>query len=386
MPSCFVPGCRAGYGGKAANKHFFTPPKDKDEFYKWARAIPRRDRPLSRTSSICNSHFSDDFIVKVDAFVVNNEKVELPRLKWKLKPGAVPHIFPKLPKYLSTLMKFRQRPIRKIQESTTPHKRKRKDEDYLPERRMTDIPETRVIMDVIKKEPGVDPLAIQSSDNADIDEKKPLSEEGNSLDLNMAAIKEDCIDYNCDLTGDIKLEETAVPVVFDAVKCEAKEGNSVDLDVAAIKTEYVDHSYDLTSETKVEETAVPTISLAAKCEAEDGNLFNLHVAGIKTECIDHSCNLKLEETAVPTDFLTIKCDAQEEWHDLDTVKEEATAEEGERIAGTNESTVPSKLDNIPHEEYRTICEITKNSLSSEKSVPTDEEKSVGTLWRIYEGL
>ncbi|KAJ4440564.1 hypothetical protein ANN_08709 [Periplaneta americana] len=64
---------RTGYGGKAANKHFFTPPKDKDEFYKWSRAIPRKDRPLSRTSSICDSHFSDDFIVKVDAFCYKDE-------------------------------------------------------------------------------------------------------------------------------------------------------------------------------------------------------------------------------------------------------------------------------------------------------------------------
>ncbi|KAJ4442377.1 hypothetical protein ANN_03963 [Periplaneta americana] len=76
---------------------------------------------------------ANDFIVKVDAFVVNNEKVELPKLKWKLKPGSVSHIFPNLHKYLSTPIKSRKR----LQDCTTPRKRMRMDEDYLPERSMT---------------------------------------------------------------------------------------------------------------------------------------------------------------------------------------------------------------------------------------------------------
>ncbi|PSN34959.1 hypothetical protein C0J52_24953 [Blattella germanica] len=99
MPSCFVPGCRSGYGSYSANevKHFFMPPKNKEMFEKWARAINRKDRQLTIRSPICYLHFSDELINKTDKFVINNRKVELPRLRWGLKPDAVPDIFPELP-------------------------------------------------------------------------------------------------------------------------------------------------------------------------------------------------------------------------------------------------------------------------------------------------
>ncbi|XP_069669805.1 uncharacterized protein [Periplaneta americana] len=75
-------------------------------------------------------------------------------------------------------------------------------------------------MEVIKKEPEVDPLAVHWSDNTDTDEKKPLSEDGLLLDPYVAGIKMKCEDNNCDLTSDIKVEETAVPTNFVTINCK----------------------------------------------------------------------------------------------------------------------------------------------------------------------
>ncbi|XP_069684812.1 uncharacterized protein [Periplaneta americana] len=132
----------------------------------------------------------------------------------------------------------------------------------------------RAVMDMIKKEPEVDPLAIWSSDNIDTDEKKPLLQEGNFLDRNMIMLKEDCVDCNYDLKSEFVFKETAVPIDFSTVKNEAKEGNSLDSSVVEIKTECVDQKYDLVSDIKVEETAVPTNFVATKCRAEKSLLEN----------------------------------------------------------------------------------------------------------------
>lgn len=100
MPTCCVPGCRTRYGNSKGD-HLFTPPSDKTELDKWARAIPRKDKEISKKSRVCASHFSEDMIIKIDTFVVNGQRVEIPGIKWKLKPGSVPHIFPNLPKYFT---------------------------------------------------------------------------------------------------------------------------------------------------------------------------------------------------------------------------------------------------------------------------------------------
>ncbi|KAJ4425552.1 hypothetical protein ANN_27747, partial [Periplaneta americana] len=92
----------------------------------------------------------------------------------------------------------------------------------------------RFVMDVIKKEPEVDPLAIQWSDNTDTDEKKPLSEEENALDLNMTEIKKECMDKNSDLMSAVKAKETPVtdfPIVKSEAEEEARELNKVEQDV-----------------------------------------------------------------------------------------------------------------------------------------------------------
>ncbi|XP_069672796.1 uncharacterized protein [Periplaneta americana] len=78
-------------------------------------------------------------------------------------------------------------------------------------------------MDAFKKEPEVDPLAIQTSDNTDLEEKKSISEEGNLLDLHVAAIKTECVDQDYDLTSEFKVEQISVGTNFIEAKCKAEE-------------------------------------------------------------------------------------------------------------------------------------------------------------------
>lgn len=98
MPGCFVAGCKSGYV-KGDGRHLFQPPKTC--LNEWNRIIPRSDRPLKETDRVCDLHFGDDMIVKVDSFVIDNKTVEIKRDRWKLKENAIPHKFPNVPSYLS---------------------------------------------------------------------------------------------------------------------------------------------------------------------------------------------------------------------------------------------------------------------------------------------
>ncbi|KAJ4425551.1 hypothetical protein ANN_27746, partial [Periplaneta americana] len=110
----------------------------------------------------------------------------------------------------------------------------------------------KVMMEAIKKEPKVDPLAIQLSDNTDRDEKNPLSEEENLLNLHVAGIKTECVDHSYDLTSEIKIEEMAMPTNFVAIKCKAEEELC---DLGAVKDE-------MKLEVTAEENAILPDSLA----------------------------------------------------------------------------------------------------------------------------
>ncbi|XP_067013962.2 uncharacterized protein [Anabrus simplex] len=125
MSYCSVPGCKSGYGRKRDGRHCFKPPKETNLFAKWASVIPWKDKQLSTKSRICDLHFSSDLIVKTDSFVVNGENVELPRVRWKLTAGAVPHIFPDLPKYLPTEVKSQKSPSIGRNEDGSKRKRNR---------------------------------------------------------------------------------------------------------------------------------------------------------------------------------------------------------------------------------------------------------------------
>ncbi|XP_069671061.1 zinc finger protein 227-like isoform X3 [Periplaneta americana] len=78
-------------------------------------------------------------------------------------------------------------------------------------------------MDEIKMEPGSDPMGIQTSCIADVEEKTPLSQEGNLLDLDVTKIKTECIDHRYDVKSEMTYEEAAVPIDFPIVKNEAEE-------------------------------------------------------------------------------------------------------------------------------------------------------------------
>ncbi|XP_069670889.1 uncharacterized protein [Periplaneta americana] len=65
-------------------------------------------------------------------------------------------------------------------------------------------------------------MSIQTNGNIDAEEKKPLSEEGNSIDLHVTEIKTECMDHSYDMKSEI-FEETPVPIVFPIVKKESEE-------------------------------------------------------------------------------------------------------------------------------------------------------------------
>ncbi|XP_069670936.1 uncharacterized protein PF3D7_1120000-like isoform X5 [Periplaneta americana] len=78
-------------------------------------------------------------------------------------------------------------------------------------------------MDVIKMEPECDPLAVQASGIADVEAKKPSSEEGNSLHLHVAEIKTECMDDRYEVKSEMPFEENAVAFDLPIVKSEAEE-------------------------------------------------------------------------------------------------------------------------------------------------------------------
>ncbi|XP_067121275.1 uncharacterized protein [Centruroides vittatus] len=99
MPTCFVPGCKAGYKSSNEKRHFFRVPSDKIE--KWMRCISRDDKKLTSKCYVCDVHFASRFILKTYSHVINGEKVEIPRDRWALTSDAYPSNFPNCPKYIS---------------------------------------------------------------------------------------------------------------------------------------------------------------------------------------------------------------------------------------------------------------------------------------------
>ncbi|XP_069673253.1 uncharacterized protein [Periplaneta americana] len=78
-------------------------------------------------------------------------------------------------------------------------------------------------MEEIKMEREIDPLAIERSNNTDIEEQKPLSEEGNLLDLQVTGIKRENMDYSNDIKTEMTFDETPVSSSFLFVKTEVEE-------------------------------------------------------------------------------------------------------------------------------------------------------------------
>lgn len=59
----FVPGCNLGYRSSKEKTSLFRAPACKEQFEKWARAIPRADRQLQENSAVCKKHFDARYVV-----------------------------------------------------------------------------------------------------------------------------------------------------------------------------------------------------------------------------------------------------------------------------------------------------------------------------------
>ncbi|XP_077520726.1 uncharacterized protein LOC144132290 [Amblyomma americanum] len=101
---CFAPGCTTGYvsARKKGNKvSVFSVPNDEEKFRAWQKVIPRANKPVEKSSVLCELHFDERFIVRDYTHIVNGEVVKIPRGRPCLSDDAVPTLFPNTPSYLS---------------------------------------------------------------------------------------------------------------------------------------------------------------------------------------------------------------------------------------------------------------------------------------------
>lgn len=91
---CFAPLCTSRHGEIPKCFFFGAPKKDKRLFDEWQRAIPRRDKELSKKDYLCEKHFQQEDILRVETVMVNGEANYLHRKRPKLREGAVPCIWP----------------------------------------------------------------------------------------------------------------------------------------------------------------------------------------------------------------------------------------------------------------------------------------------------
>ena len=121
--SCIVPCCNSGYGTE--NKiapgvvlHRF--PKNPDQKKKWCSAIPRANWEPSDFSRICSLHFDPSDYVSERQDTNKYRKTGSDLVKKRLKPEAVPRLFPGCPSYLSS-----QKPLQRSDNTTLESRRHR---------------------------------------------------------------------------------------------------------------------------------------------------------------------------------------------------------------------------------------------------------------------
>ncbi|XP_069670295.1 uncharacterized protein [Periplaneta americana] len=114
----------------------------------------------------------------------------------------------------------------------------------------------RVEMDLIKKEPEVDPLHLQAHSNTcEIEENKASSEEGKVSRLEVTGMKAECMDHSYEIKSEIKVEDTPLPTSVVFVKSE------VDEDMFDVDRVQQEQKVEVSSE---EDEVFPE-RLAAKC-------------------------------------------------------------------------------------------------------------------------
>jgi hypothetical protein len=130
MPTtCVIPGCRSGYrqtkkdsdSDKEESPIFFKFPQESEIRKQWIDVVKkiRKDYEPTKHSRVCHKHFSPENFVTESQDSNNRRKKKrlLNRLSHRrLKKAAIPHIFPNLPKYLSTSQP-KQRSSRATRES-----------------------------------------------------------------------------------------------------------------------------------------------------------------------------------------------------------------------------------------------------------------------------
>ena len=112
--TCCVPNCNSGYRSAKTDEKIsmFSFPTKPEMLQSWINAIPRKNLIVAKYTKVCAKHFSDVDFEKysVDQCQSRQQKRDIQQLKKirkiRLKPFAVPHIFPGLPKYLSKPVVF----------------------------------------------------------------------------------------------------------------------------------------------------------------------------------------------------------------------------------------------------------------------------------------
>ncbi|XP_069671089.1 uncharacterized protein [Periplaneta americana] len=133
--------------------------------------------------------------------------------------------------------------------------------------------------------------------------------------------------------------------------------------------------YMIKTEPDVDPMVIPTSDSTdveeKKLLSEELNLLSKSSPEMKRECNDCestvSSEIKFEETPVPINFPKVKCEDQQEFYELNTIKEElkleVTPEENEvftqSFSDIRDSTVSSKCDIIANEDHVTLYQSSK---------------------------
>jgi len=108
MPEkCCVTGCRGNYEATAEYEEekvsVFRFPKDPELRAKWIRLIPRENLTVHDKTVVCEKHFAQHFILRVDSATRPDGSIlTVPRKNPKLTADAYPTIFPNTPSYLTS--------------------------------------------------------------------------------------------------------------------------------------------------------------------------------------------------------------------------------------------------------------------------------------------
>lgn len=107
---CCVASCRSGYRPTSSissvRKHisFFAFPRNTELRKKWTKACHRQHFEPTKYSRICSLHFEDNDFETLSSDTVTSRRSKFPVLKQrKLKPNAMPRIYPTLPERMQNL-------------------------------------------------------------------------------------------------------------------------------------------------------------------------------------------------------------------------------------------------------------------------------------------